>query len=98
MAETKIKSVPENVVERNIRLDGIVMDYLLAHPEVFNSLPEHFQLVILPTDDPEIRAYNLELLDRFSREDKPIVFVRISSQIENSLESLPLNLYVPLAA
>ena len=98
MAEAKIKSAPENVVERNIRLDGIVMGHLLAHPEVFDSLPDTFQLVILPTDDPEIRAYNLELLDRFSREDKPIVFIRTSSQIEHSLESFPLNLYVPLAA
>ncbi len=87
-----------NVIERNLRLDEIVINYLLAHPEVFESLPEdNFQLVILPTDDPEIRAYNLDLLDRFSSENKPIVFVRISSQVESNLESLLLDFYVPLA-
>jgi len=61
------------------------MRYLLDYPQVFNSLPENFELVILPDDDPEMRLYNLELLDACGSEDKPIVFARIQSSREGVL-------------
>ncbi|MBI1928164.1 GMC family oxidoreductase N-terminal domain-containing protein [Candidatus Poribacteria bacterium] len=47
MAQTKV-NVPADVVERNIIFVGEIMRYLLDHPQVFNSLPDHFELVILP--------------------------------------------------
>ena len=52
---------PKRVVERNIALLGDVMRYLLSEPQLFASLPENFELVILPDDDPVLRRYNLEL-------------------------------------
>jgi hypothetical protein len=78
MAATKV-TVPFNAVERNIRLTGDVMRYLIENPRLFTSLPEDFNLVILPEDDPEMRLFNLDLLDQYSRESKPIVFVRLKS-------------------
>ena len=72
MAQTKIDS-PTNVVERNILLTGKIMQFLMDEPRIFDSLPEDFELVILPDDDPAIRQYNLELLDSYASEDKPIV-------------------------
>jgi hypothetical protein len=55
---------------------GDVMRYLLAEPQLLASLPEDFELVILPDDDPVLRRYNLELVDAYESAGKPIVFVR----------------------
>ena len=94
----KVDAVPKSVVERNITLVGELMDYLLKKPRVFSSLPDSFELVILPDDDPEVRLYNLELLDVYGSQGKPVVFVRIKSHQETSLSQTPLSLYVPVAA
>ena len=83
MAQAKINA-PVNIVERNIRLTGEIMRYLMAHPQVFDSLPDKFELVILPEDDPEMRLYNLELLDKYGSEGKPIVFARLKSRPEKT--------------
>jgi hypothetical protein len=89
---------PDKVVERNINLIGNVMHYLLDRPQVLNSLPDKFELVILPDDDPELRHYNLELLDVYGREGKPIVFARLRSSEATNLKNARLNFYIPLAA
>ena len=91
-------STPINVVERNIALTGEFTRYLLEHPQVLRTLPEQFELVILPEDDPEMRAYNLELLDRYGSEDKPIVFVRMRVHASNLVSQRKMNLYAPLLA
>jgi hypothetical protein len=97
MARTKV-SGPKDIVERNIALTGELVRYLLEQPQVFSSLPEDFELVILPDDDPEMRLYNLELLDTYGSEGKPIVFARIQSSRESALNQSRLSLYVPVAA
>ena len=74
------------------------MRYLLEQPQVFSSLPEDFELVILPDDDPEMRLYNLELLDAYGSEGKPIVFARVKSSREDVLSQERPSLYVPVAA
>ena len=89
---------PRNVVERNMGLLEQVMRYLLAEPKTFNSLPDNFELVILPDDDPELRLYNLGLLDAYGSEGKPVVFARIKSGQKAGLSQFMPNLYVPLAA
>ncbi len=88
---------PKKVVERNITLLGNLMTYLLAEPEVFNSLPNDFELVILPDDDPEIRLYNLGLLDALEKQGKPIVFVRMKASRNVNFKKARPSLYVPLA-
>jgi hypothetical protein len=97
MARTKV-SGPKDVVERNIALTGELMRYLLEQPQVFDSLPENFELIILPDDDPEMRLYNLKLLDAYGSEGKPIVFARIKSSREGVLRQERPSLYVPVAA
>ena len=72
-------NTPPDVVERNITLVGQITQYLLDHPEIFASLPDEFELVVLPEDDPEIRQHNLELLDEVGT-SKPIVFARVHAQ------------------
>jgi hypothetical protein len=89
---------PKRVVERNIALLGDVMRYLLAEPQLLASLPESFELVILPDDDPVLRRYNLELLDAYEGMGKPIVFVRTRAERTPDPTRARPNLYVPLAA
>ena len=86
----------KNIVKRNIDLTGAIMRYLLENPKVFKSLPDQFELVILPEDDPEIRLYNLELLDKFGSEGKPVVFARLPSN--NALAQMNPSIFVPVAA
>jgi len=88
---------PKNVVERNIVLLGALMQYLLAEPQVFKSLPDKFELVILPEDDPEMLRYNLELLNMYGSEGKPVVFVRMKARQRVDTRKVRPSLYVPLA-
>lgn len=94
----EIKRKPRKVVERNIALLEKMMRYLLAEPHVFSALPDNFELVILPEDDPEMRLYNLELLDRLGSAGKPIVFARIKSARGFDLKRAKPRFYVPVAA
>ncbi len=97
MARTKV-SGPKDVVERNIALTGELVRYLLEQPQVLSSLPDDFELIILPDDDPEMRLYNLELLDAYGSEGKPIVFARIKSSREDVLSQERPSLYAPVMA
>jgi Family of unknown function (DUF5647) len=69
------------------------MEYLIDHPKVFDVLPDKFELVILPEDDPEISMFNLELLKKYGSEGKPIVLARIQSDAAKMEPSI----FVPVA-
>ena len=99
MAQSKITALrkPRRVVERNITLLDSLMRYILAEPQVLDSLPEKFELVILPEDDPEMCLYNLKLLNRFGSEGRPVVFVRMKSSEKVDWTRARPSLYVPLA-
>jgi hypothetical protein len=73
------------------------MRYLLDHPQVFDALPDDFELVILPDDDPDIRLYNLNLLDTYGSEGKPIVFARFESKPTYPSDSIRPSLFVPVS-
>ncbi len=88
---------PRRVVERNVALTGSFMHYVLAQPRLLESLPDNFELVILPEDDPQLRQYNLELLDVYGSEGRPIVFVRIKSSKEMDFKAAQPQVYAPVA-
>jgi hypothetical protein len=73
------------------------MRYLLNQPQIFNALPDKFELVILPDDDPEMRLYNLELLDKYGSEGKPVVFARIKAHQVGGVSQLKPSIFVPVA-
>ena len=101
MAKTEVISnnvKPRDVVEKNITLTGKLIQHLLSKPELFEALPDNFELVILPEDDPAMRQYNLELLDKYVSEDKPLIFVRMKSSQTTDFDEVQPSLYVPLAA
>ncbi|MCX6043894.1 MAG: hypothetical protein NT075_02195 [Chloroflexi bacterium] len=87
---------PTNVVERNILLTSEIMRYLLEQPELFSALPSDFELVILPEDDPEMRLYNLDLLDKYGSQGKPIVFARTKARPSNGATKIRPSLFVPV--
>lgn len=93
MAKTKVDN---KVVERNVRLTGEITKYILNNPKILDVLPEKFELVLLPEDDPEVRMLNLDLLDKYGSEGKPIVFARVNSH-QITAKWKP-NIFVPVAA
>lgn len=88
------KKVKSDLAERNIHLTGEVMKYLMDHPDVFDRLPDQFELVIFPEDDPEMSLFNLGLLDKYGSEGKPIVFARVRTDAAKMQPSI----FVPVAA
>jgi hypothetical protein len=95
VAEPTINA-PADVVERNVGLTEKIMQFLLERPHVFSSLPDEFELVVLPDDDPEMRSYNLELLDRYGSEGKPIVFARIKAHTDDPAQPSVPSIFVPI--
>jgi hypothetical protein len=90
------KTVKSDIAERNIHLTGEIMKYLIDHPKVFDVLPDKFELVILPEDDPEVSLFNLELLRKYGSEGKPVVFARIRTSAMPVMEKP--SIFVPVAA
>ena len=93
MAKTKVS---DKVVERNVHLTGEIIKYILNNPKMLDVLPEKFELVLLPEDDPEVRMLNLDLLDKYGSEGKPIVFARVNTHTMTS--NWKPNIFVPVAA
>lgn len=95
MARQKMSS-SEGLVERNISLSGEIMQFLMENPQVFSSLPDKFELVILPDDDPEIRQYNLDLIDKYGSKGRPIVFARVKVHQERLKSHVNPSIFVPV--
>jgi len=91
MAKTKVN---DEVVERNVRLTGEIIKYIMNNPKMLDVVPENFELVLLPENDPEVRMLNLDLLDKYGSEGKPIVFARVNT---HATKWKP-NIFVPVAA
>ena len=93
MAKTKVS---DKIVERNVHLTGEIIKYILNNPKMLDVLPEKFELVLLPEDDPEVRMLNLDLLDKYGSEGKPIVFARVNTHTMTS--KWKPKIFVPIAA
>lgn len=98
MAESKMNATPDRVVERNIALTGQFTRYLLENPAIFSALPDAFELVIFPQNDPELQLYNLRLWEKFGREGKPVVLAHLGSIGVELTTQTPPQIYVPIAA
>ena len=67
------------IVKKNLELHAEWMRYLLEHPEAMDQIPEGAQVVILPTDDPELARENEKTLVTAQAQGIPVVLVRIPS-------------------
>jgi len=90
------KKINNEVVERNVRLTGEIIKYMLNNPKMLDVLPGKFELVLLPENDPELRQLNLDLLDKYGSQGKSIVFARIKAS-RITARSKP-NIFVPVMA
>ncbi len=88
---------PQQALERNAKLLFHLTRYMLANPDLLEQLPEKFEIVILPSDDPELLQYNLALLNSHDSGEKPVVFVRLPSSQSLDFEIERPRVYVPLA-
>ena len=98
MAKRKLELNETEVVKRNVTLHSAFMRYILDHPDVLDKLPSDFRLVILPENDPALRAYNLELLDKNPAKNKPVIFIRMKVSKKMDFDKQRLTVYLPLAA
>jgi hypothetical protein len=90
MATTTVNS-GQDVVSRDILLTGEFTRHLLQHPQLLETLPERFELVLLPDDDPELQAHNLLLLhQRQDQLEDPVVLVWVRNKANGSHGSQPL--------
>lgn len=87
----------DEMLQRNIDLETAFGQYVLEHPEILDTLPKDFQLLILPDDDPELARRNQELLEQ-QNFGKPIVVVRMTSTETSKLRIYPPNAPVLLTA
>jgi hypothetical protein len=79
-------------------LTGDIMRHLVAHPQVLSGLPDRFELVILPDNDSELQAYNLNLLAKYGAEGKPVVFARLRYEVNGSVNPRSVSFYAPVPA
>jgi len=86
------------IAERNLTMVAELTQRMMRNPEILGSLPDDFELVILPDDDPELRMYNLDLLDSYGQAHRPIVFARMNTKQLAQVGIADLNLYRPIAA
>jgi hypothetical protein len=91
-------TISRDVTERNLQLTGEFTRYLLQNPEVLDALPDNFELVILPDNDPELQTYSLALLNhRQMDEERPVVIVRMNAVQTNVTAAVPrFQFYVPV--
>lgn len=83
-------------MEQNIQLNGKIMKFLMDNPQVFVSLPDKFELVILPEDDPDFRQHNLELLAQYGSDGMPVVFAKIRAHAEDLNAQTKQSIFVPV--
>ena len=69
----------EQIVKKNLELHAEWTRYLFEHPDAMDRIPEGAQVVILPTDDPELARENTKTLTAAQRQGIPVVVVRIPS-------------------
>lgn len=86
------------MADRNMTMVAELTRRMMQNPDIFASLPDDFELVILPDDDPELRIYNLDLLDRYGQAQRPVVFARMNTKQLTQTNTAGLNLYLPVAA
>lgn len=88
---------PGRAGERNLELQAVFNQYILDQPDILEQLAEEFRLVILPVDDPELGAYNLQMLRERKDRDKPVVIVLLQASGKVAIRQIRPEVFLPLA-
>ncbi len=66
----------EVMVGKNIDLSFEFLEYLFAHPEMIEHIPDGAHVAILPEGDPELAELKLQMATEASKKDgKPVLKV-----------------------
>ncbi len=69
----------EQVVKKNLDLLNEFMKYAFEHPDVLDKIPQGAELVILPTDDPELYNENRKTADSLLKKGVKVIAVEFES-------------------
>jgi len=79
----------ELAVKKNLDLLNEFMKYAFENPEVLERIPPEAELIILPTDDPELSEYNRKTADKILSRGKKVIFAKMKKP-ENLIPELEL--------
>ncbi|GAN31697.1 MAG: hypothetical protein DYG83_06870 [Candidatus Brocadia sp. AMX2] len=65
------------IIKKNLDLLNEFMKYAFEHPEVLDKIPPEAELVILPTNDPDLCAVNKKMADSLVKKGKKVVVVEL---------------------
>ncbi len=60
----------KNIVEKNCDLLNDFMRCAIDRPEILDTIPRDAQLILLPTNDPELHKENLKIVERLRKEGR----------------------------
>ncbi len=67
----------DKMIQKNIELSTEFSRYLFEHPEIEARLPRDAEIVLLPSSDPELLAYNKKVGGLIEKEGGKVVYVRV---------------------
>lgn len=69
----------EQVIKKNLDLLNEFMKYAFEYPDVLDKIPQGAELVILPTDDPELYNENRKTADSLLKKGVKVIAVEFES-------------------
>ena len=78
-------------VKKNLDLLNEFMKYAFENPGILERIPPEAELIILPTNDPELSEYNRKTADKILSRGKKVVFAKMKKPeiLIPELELLP---------
>ena len=67
----------DDLVKRNFDLLDGFMRYAFDHPAILEQIPQDAQIVILPTDDPELSAENRQMASTLRARGEKVVLIKL---------------------
>lgn len=67
----------QELFQKNVILGGEFTKYVLDHPEILDRVPKGSHVFILPQNDPELLAANLEMADKAVAGGETVVYVKV---------------------
>lgn len=65
----------DEIIKKNLDLLNEFMKYAFDHPDVLDKIPSEAELVILPTDDPELYNENKKTADSLLKKGENVVII-----------------------
>ena len=67
----------DELAKRNLGLLDDFMRYAFEHPAILDQIPQDVQIVILPTDDPELSSENRKIANTLCARGEKVVLIKL---------------------